>query len=78
VPHVLSAIVVALLLAGCSSSDSGAEQGPEVPPEAAFLAGTCQTAAADVRAVGKQIPRLGSGGSVAPEVETSLRESQDR
>jgi hypothetical protein len=25
-----------------------------------------------------QIPRLGSGGAVAPEVETSLRESQDR
>jgi hypothetical protein len=69
---VLPAVLVALALAGCSSS------GPDVPDEDAFAAGTCRTAAADVRAVGEAIPELGEGGKVDGDVKDELREAQDR
>ncbi len=71
-PHVLRTALLVLLLAGCTSS------GPDVPDEDAFAAGTCRTAAEDVRAVGEAIPRLGDGGKVADEVKDDLEDAQER
>lgn len=71
-PYVLSALALGAALTGCSSS------GPDVPDESAFAAGTCRTAAADVRAVGQSLPELGDGGSVDGEVRAGLREAHDR
>jgi hypothetical protein len=68
----LPVVLLALVLAGCTSS------GPDVPDEDAFATGTCRTAAADVRAVGEAIPELGDGGQVDDEVRDDLREAQDR
>ena len=70
-----------LLLAGCSGSDTPA--GPPLPDASAFAAGTCRTAAPDVLAVGKAIPKLSGGaqgkpGAVAREVKNGLRDAQDR
>lgn len=62
--------LLALVLTGCSSSD--------VPAEEDFAAGTCRTAAPDVRAVGEALPRLGDGGKVDGDVKDELREAQDR
>jgi hypothetical protein len=64
-------VLLALVLAGCTSSS-------DVPAEEDFAAGTCRTAAPDVRAVGESIPRLGDDGDVADEVKDELREAQDR
>jgi hypothetical protein len=70
VRRVAPALLLALALAGCTSSD--------VPDEDDFAAGTCRTAAPDVRAVGEAIPRLGDGGKVDEDVRDELREAQDR
>lgn len=74
-------LLPALLLTACSGSDTPA--GPPLPDAAAFAAGTCRTAAPDVLAVGRAIPRLSGGymgksGAVAPEVRDGLRDAQDR
>lgn len=73
-----AAVVAALLLSGCSSERPAAERGPEVPAEEAFAEGTCRMAAPDVRAVGRAIPDLGEGGTVAEDVKDALREAQPR
>ena len=62
-------LLLAALLAGCTS---------DVPAEDEFAAGTCRTAAPDVRAVGEVIPELGDGGKVEPDLREELREAQDR
>lgn len=62
-------LLLAFVLAGCTS---------DVPAEDDFAAGTCRTAAPDVRAVGEAIPELGDGGKVASDVKDDLREAQDR
>ena len=62
-------LLLAVLLAGCTS---------DVPAEDEFAAGTCRTAAPDVRAVGEVIPELGDGGKVEPDLREELREAQDR
>ncbi len=64
-------LLALLLLTGCTSSS-------DVPAEDDFAAGTCRTAAPDVRAVGEALPRLGDGGKVDDDVKADLRESQDR
>ena len=70
----LAAVVAfAALLTGCTSSDDG----PEIPAESAFLEGTCRTAAPDVIAVGRTLPRLGDGGEVDQAVKDELRIAQD-
>lgn len=70
----LAAVVAfAALLAGCTSSGDG----PEIPAESAFLEGTCRTAAPDVIAIGRTIPRLGDGGAVDQAVKDELRTAQD-
>lgn len=63
-------VLLAVVMVGCTSSD--------VPAEEDFAAGTCRTAAADVRAVGEAIPRLGDGGEVDEDVKDDLREAQER
>ena len=70
--RALSSALLVVVLAGCTSS------GPDVPDEEDFAAGTCRTAAPDVRAVGEAIPRLGDGGKVDADVKDDLREAQDR
>lgn len=69
---VLPAALLALLLAGCSSD------GPDIPDESDFAAGTCRTAAPDVRAVGALLTELGDGGAVDGDVRARLREAHDR
>lgn len=78
---VVAGMSALLLVAGCSGSTTPA--GPPLPDTSAFAAGTCRTAAPDVLAVGRAIPRLASGaqgkpGAVAGEVRDSLRDAQDR
>ena len=64
---------VAVLLTACTSSGNG----PELPAESAFFEGTCRTAAPDVIAIGRTIPRLGDGGVVDQAVKDELRIAQD-
>ena len=71
VSAALSAALLLTVLAGCSS-------GPDLPEESDFAAGTCRTAAPDVRAVGEALPELGDGPKVAADVQDALREAQDR
>ncbi|MBC7678296.1 MAG: hypothetical protein H7233_04820 [Pseudorhodobacter sp.] len=76
-----AALLGLLMLAACTSSGSSgpsASAGPRVPAESDFTAGTCASLAPDVIAIGKDIPRLGSGGDVDQEVKDSLRDAQDR
>ena len=70
--RALSSALLVVVLAGCTSS------GPDVPDEGEFAAGTCRTAAPDVRAVGELIPRLPGDGKVDADVRDELREAQDR
>ena len=72
-PYVLSGLLLSLALAGCSGSS-----GPDLPEEASFAEGTCRTAAADVRAIGRALPMLGEDGSVDAEVRVDLRAAHDR
>ncbi len=71
--RLAAAVAFAVLLAGCTS----AGDGPEIPAESAFLEGTCRTAAPDVIAIGRTIPRLGDGGQVDQAVKDELRTAQD-
>jgi hypothetical protein len=73
IPYVLSGLALIVALAGCSSSS-----GPELPDESDFAAGTCRTAAPDVRAIGQSLSRLGDDGTVDREVRAELREAHDR
>lgn len=67
--RAVPALLLALVLTGCTS---------DVPAEDDFAAGTCRTAAPDVRAVGEALPRLGDDGKVDADVKDELREAQDR
>lgn len=69
--RALPVVLLAALLAGCTSS------GPDVPDASAFAAGTCRTAAPDVRAVGQALPEL-TDERVDGSVKQALREAQDR
>ena len=69
---LLAAALLTGALTGCTSS------GPDLPSESAFAEGTCRAAAPDVLAVGRALPELGDGGTVADEVRTELTTSQDR
>ncbi len=67
--RALPLALVALVLAGCSS---------DVPAEEDFAAGTCRTAAPDVRAVGELLPDVGDGPKVDADVKDELADAQDR
>ena len=70
-------LVLPMLLVGCSSS-SDAPAEPELPAESAFAEGTCRVAAPDLLDLGRALPRLGDDGTVAPDVQATLEETQDR
>jgi hypothetical protein len=72
IPYVLSGLALIAGLAGCSSS------GAELPDESDFAAGTCRTAAPDIRAIGQSLPELGGDATVDREVRAELREAHDR
>ncbi len=68
---------LAMLLVACSSSPDEPPE-PDLPAETAFAEGTCRSAAPDLLDLGRTIPRLGKDAEVAPEVQESLRATQDR
>jgi hypothetical protein len=65
-----------LLVAGCSSSSDEPAQ-PDLPAQSDFRAGACRSAAPDLLALGRTLPRLGDDRSVEQDVQESLRTVQD-
>lgn len=81
---VLATALAAPALIACSADNAETDKGPPLPAESSFIEGTCRTAAPDILAVGRDIPRFdetgdsGADGSLPQEVRDSLRDAQER
>ena len=77
-------MVAALLLAGCTDDpppadvDVTALPSLPAPDPTSFSAGTCRDTAPDVLTIGRQVPALGDGPDVDPQVRAELRAAQER
>ena len=77
-PRLLVALLGCVLATACTGSSGGGAKKASVPlpKESAFLEGTCQAAAPDILAIGRQIDRLGDGPKVDQVVKAELQEAQ--
>lgn len=69
-----AALACGVLLTGCSGSSEGS--AASLPAEDAFRDGDCRTAAPEILAIGRTLPRLDAKRTLPQEVKDVLQDSQ--